>query len=539
MEDYSEINQVNVAELKDLIKNGYSYNDLADYLETNSEFYINCEPYIKNYSCAAISKDSKYLILGSYGRFEIIVWSIEKNRILYPLSGHSNQVISLFIDSDFLYSSSSDGEVFKWVLEKNSQHKEILRIQQGLNEIFVNSDKSLLFGSDLSGSVLIIDLIQEAIISNFNPSLGWNSGFVVCEKYKILVIGSQDNIIRFWDYSGSVKGHVNLLNTGITIIEKSLDDEWLAIGSYDNFVLVIKSNDPDINFFIGNKKSTVLSIKFLNQDKNLAYSSSDLFIQLWDIQNKCLISSISHTCKVFNLILVNHSKLFGLTKLGEVIEFDKKNLNDTRINNDNKVIFLSPSATRDGKFIMGINDKSIIVYNILDRNAKIFKGHEKELTTLTLVEPLNLIITASNDKSIKLWNLREKSLIITLNIHLTPVKSILIHSTKMISLSQDSLNFSDLISFSLDYSIKYIYTWRSRNKVSQIQLSKNKEYLILNECESSYSVSVIELATYNSCSINIGEVFGVSSISSTMHNTYIALISYKCLHVFKMPPLAK
>ena len=535
MDDDLEINQVNLDELKELIESGYSYNDLADYLETTSEFYINCETYIKKYSCLTISPDSKYLILGSYGKFGIIVWSIEQNRILYILFGHSNEVISLFIDSDFIYSSSSEGELFKWVLQKNSQHKEILRLEKGLNEISVSSDKSLLFGSDLYGTLLIIDLIQESLISKVCSSPGWNTGFIVCEKYKTLVTGSQDNIVRLWDYSGNIKALVNLLNTGTTVIEKSLDDEWLAVGSYDNFVLVIKSNDSNEYFFIGNEKSTVFSIKFLNQGKHLAYSSSDRFIKLWDIKNKTLISSIFHTCQVFNLILVDQSKLFALSKSGEVIEFDDKNFDDRKINNENKNYFFNPAATRDGKFIIGVNEKSIIVYNVLDRNTKIFQGHEKELTSLKIVESLNLIITSSNDNSIKLWNMKEKSLITTLNIHRTPVIYILIHSSIMISLSEDKLNFSNLKSFSLDHSIAY--RGRMKNRVSSILLSKNKEYLIINECNSTYTVSVVELATYNACSIDIGDLYGVTTVSSTFHNSYIVLICYRNIHVFKIPPL--
>jgi WD40 repeat protein len=386
----------------------------------------------------------------------------------------------------------------------------------------------LLFGNDLLGNVLIFHVKNKGNLAKVCVDSGWNTGFLILEKEMVLVTGSQDSKIRFWDFSGSLKKSFECF-AGVTCIEKSQNEEFLAIGSHNCKILVVQNFTQ--KFHLDDHFSTIISMKFINNDKNLVTSSSLNLINLWKLNTKEKIASVSlkYSSK---WLVVNDDWVFGVSFKGEITKMNTNDLNTLKIDSI-KIPVVSVQMSADSKFLIGFNCKAVFLYDIFNSKPSIFQGHEKEITSIKVKKSANLLVSISDDLTIKLWNIKEKNLRTTLTFHQSPVESFILTKEKLISLSNDLLCIWSFTNDKLDHSISY-KTRSFLPRVDRILLSKSKSILVISEIKLKGEVTLIKLDSLNTLSFEVGEFDSFKSLSIPLQDRYLLISEPLFIHVFRI-----
>jgi len=219
-----------------------------------------------------------------------------------------------------------------------------------------------------------------------------NGKFITCTGNKQLVQfyagkdnSSQDltgNLIELWNNDGKLikklDGHID----GIKAITVSPDSKFLASTSSDNLIMLWSVNDNIVRTLKGHTEK-INSVSFSPDSKIIASVSTGerrFFIEEWGGQSEIKLWQT-------NGELIDTIYDYGINN--EIkIKFDLKNNMIAYVNNG-KVINLR-----------GLNNKS----NIL------IKGHEERIKDIDFIPGTNLIISAGNDNTIKIWNLKGEQL---------------------------------------------------------------------------------------------------------------------------------
>jgi WD40 repeat protein len=80
-------------------------------------------------SCYAISKDFRYLAIGSH-RGTAVVWNVENGTVSEELSGHDEKIVCISFSKDgrHLATASMDRTAIIWSLGVNDNEKKVLSL---------------------------------------------------------------------------------------------------------------------------------------------------------------------------------------------------------------------------------------------------------------------------------------------------------------------------------------------------------------------------------------------------------------------------
>jgi WD40 repeat protein len=246
----------------------------------------------------------------------------------------------------------------------------------------------------------------------------------------------------------------------------------------------------------------------------LASGSQDQFIKIWNVLSldeeekkyKCISTMKGHTDYIFSLLNIHENKLLSGGRDDQIIEWD---VNDYHINinegeqkeiHNNNVSTYYPNGKIEQKYpiygpekipetqynkIKSIFSKAIFVHcmkklsnnniaycgrdetiKIINSNLKIIKilkGHENTIFSLDELYP-NILITASADKMVKIWDLQKNKCLITYKGHKDEVHSVVALKNKK----------GEFASASIDKTIKILcYNYNPEMKGNEIKLIKN------------------------------------------------------------------
>ncbi len=240
-------------------------------------------------------------------------------------------------------------------------------------------------------------------------------------------------------------------------------DRTMRIYSINNFKIekILKGHIDDVSCIILDKN-----------DKNIIYSGSDdKTIKIWNLKNgKCLNSFKAHDEILFDLTIINNNKY--LISCAEETEIHIYKISEILLSNiipykiinyhKNSVTKLFSIENNINCFLIsGSCDSNINLYDINNFNLinQLF-GHNGTIYSFEYFYDKNYLISGSEDKSIKIWNLFNYECIYTFeNAHFNDITSL--------NFTND---FKSLFSSSIDETI---IKWNFKNY--------KKEYIIKSE----------------------------------------------------------
>ncbi|EDX87892.1 hypothetical protein S7335_5605 [Synechococcus sp. PCC 7335] len=412
----------------------------------NGELVQCFDDYSDRVFCVSFSPDGKLLATGSEDR-QVKVWDLKTGHLLHQLKGHTDEVRSVAFlptqqPSSTLASASYDGTVRLWHAIKG----ECLAVLGG----------SELSDSELSGSnVSDSDRSDSNRLSSvaFSPdglvlASGGASGYLHLWHVKTkkawqlldaqqpirsiafspdgntVAVGANDGNIWRWNY-----------RTGESLQMLSGHTSWISAITYSpNQMLASGSEDRSVRIWRGNLclrqlqgySNGIWSVAFNRQGTLLASGNQDRDLRLWSVQTGELLSTLrGHKSWIWSVSFSPTRPTVASSSEDQTIRiWDIQSQQQKYVLTGHGDAVLSLLHAPDGSLWSGSLDGTLKQWSEEGICLQTLNSHDGGVWTVALSLDGQLLLSGSQDQTIKLWNPVSGSVIDTLNGHQSWIRSV-------------------------------------------------------------------------------------------------------------------
>ncbi len=247
---------------------------------------------------------------------------------------------------------------------------------------------------------------------NYRVFKGHNSGIksiaYVPGKNEFYTAGLDGQVLK-WNTEGREQTY-QVVYTDASIVEVlavSPDAAWLACGSGNSSIRMIPLQGNSDHYELKGHTGKIKSLVF-SYDGNYLYSASlDGKVLKWDLAARTSQDVTTGTMQITSIdISSNGNYLAGINNEGNVIVWDPENKTETfRIENTGKDIKVIRFKPDENILTVGYIDGNLELWDIADRKIiSEVKAHTAQINDIRFNPLQNQMATASNDKSIKIFN---------------------------------------------------------------------------------------------------------------------------------------
>jgi U3 small nucleolar RNA-associated protein 12 len=303
------------------------------------------------------------------------------------LTGHRNDIRALALSSDDrMLASASSGGLKIWNI-KTQNCLRTLECGYALCAAFLPGDKIVVVGTK-EGDLELYDIAASSLLDKISAHEGAVWTLQVHPDGKSLITGSADKSVKFWNFEivqeeipGTkrttprlklVQSRILKVNDDVLCIQFSPDSRLLAVSTLDNTVKVFFVDSLKLFLNLYGHKLPVLNMSISSDSKLIATCSADKNVRIWGLDfGDCHRALFGHEDSIMQIAFIPHP-----------------------VDGDEKHIFFSASKDRLIKSWDG--DKFEQIQKI--------KGHHGEIWAMTVARTGDFIVTASHDKSIRIWS---------------------------------------------------------------------------------------------------------------------------------------
>ncbi|MDP2208951.1 MAG: WD40 repeat domain-containing protein [Bacteroidota bacterium] len=251
-------------------------------------------------SSLAISSDGHWLasgsdskdIFGEHGTFEIIIWNLKTNKILYHLSGHEASIQSLAFNPDgsTLVSGDSKGTLKVWDvltgLEITSSKEN-----EWLNTLVFTPNGKLIIGEENFAKKLKVWTANPLqLIAQITVGVETNN-IDISPTGEMIAIGCYKQF-KIWSFPQKDFLKSNDFESRIHCVKYSPNGKLIAGGLGEGDIVLWETDQYTPIATLKGHFLPVLSVSFSRDNSLLVSGSSDQTIRLWDIKKQVELSSL-------------------------------------------------------------------------------------------------------------------------------------------------------------------------------------------------------------------------------------------------------
>ncbi|KAL1657122.1 beta transducin [Didymella pomorum] len=303
------------------------------------------------------------------------------------LAGHRNDVRALALSSDDrMLASASSGGLKIWNI-KTQNCLRTLECGYALCCAFLPGDKIVVVGTK-EGHLELYDIAASSLLDKMEAHEGAVWTLQVHPDGKSLITGSADKSVKFWNFeivqeeiAGTKRTMPRLklsqsrilkLNDDVLSLRFSPDSRLLAVATLDNTVKVFFVDSLKLFLNLYGHKLPVLNMSISSDSKLIATCSADKNVRIWGLDfGDCHKALFGHEDSIMQISFIPHP-----------------------VDGDEKHIFFSASKDKTIKSWDGDKFQQI----------QKFRGHHGEIWAMTMARTGDFIVTASHDKSIRIWS---------------------------------------------------------------------------------------------------------------------------------------
>ncbi len=313
----------------------------------------------------------------------------------------------------------------------------------------ISNNKVILVVGLSNGAIKLWSLEDNSLLSKFknaHDNYVWCLAYLNINGVNTLFSGSGDKTIKLWNINNfkplkTIKAHEGCIRSLITV---SIGKENFLISGGDDFYIKIWDSvkGDHLNTFVGHQNIVYVlkNTSINNKSEVLISGSRDRSIKIWNFPTGILSKSIdAHNDRIRTLMITN-------------INTSNKN---NSINSINEVTNTSTTSEASGTIkviISGSDDRSIKIWNMETYELINFisGAHENAILIFKIFKVKNreLLISGGRDKSLKLWDID--------NGELCLVREIKAHNDFVYDFTTFIQNFQNsIVSVSEDKTIKF------------------------------------------------------------------------------------
>ncbi|MBW4499030.1 MAG: WD40 repeat domain-containing protein [Scytonema hyalinum WJT4-NPBG1] len=339
-------------------------------------------------------------------------------------------------DGNLVASEANNGTVSLWNLQ-GELSVELKGHQKPVKNLSFSPNGQLIASASDDSTIRLWNF-QGQELKKIAGHKGPVSGLSFSPDGQLLASTGEDGFVRVWNLQGKLVEEWNAQQDKLWDIVFSLDSQQLATAGGNGTVKVWNLQGQELEKFVDPKqelekfvghKGPVRSVSFSPDGQQLASSSDDTMVRIWDLQgrelkkfeNKKYASSVSAIS-----LSRDGKKIVSGGKDGTIRFWDlqgqplgepfKGHLGDV------KSVAFSPDGK---KIVSGGKDGTIRLWDLQGQSlGEPFKGHLGDVKSVAFSPDGKKIVSGGKDGTIRLWNLQGQPLSKPFEDHLGDVNSV-------------------------------------------------------------------------------------------------------------------
>lgn len=226
-----------------------------------------------------------------------------------------------------------------------------------------------------------------------------------------LLTGSADNTIKVWDTStgeelATLKGHRELVFS----VRFNESQDKIISGSWDGTIRVWSASDYSQLQYLTLEKASSYDTHFFNDDIYALSAGLDKSLRLWEIDSKQAVREFTgHTDIIHSVAKHPYSpQIASVSWDGKIKIWDVASGLQTKKYDHHKGPVYGVAYNASGTEIAtGGADRKIFITDLSSGTIKAtLIGHTSAVTTVSYVPSESLLVSASDNGEVKIWNLR-------------------------------------------------------------------------------------------------------------------------------------
>jgi WD40 repeat protein len=229
-----------------------------------------------------------------------------KGKNYNSFKGHEGAVKALAFlpDKSVFFSAGADGKILRWDMGMSNLTPQVLIKNNSVNRsMAISSNGRWLACGTGTSSIQIFNLNQP----NSDPIMkeghkGWIGDIEFIQGKDVLISSSEDRTIMYWDLLSNQNRTIVTNNTRIRTICLSNDGKYVYGGTEDGFVMRWSIDNGESKVIYDNKNNTIYALSFNSGGSKLACGDKNGFIIVLNPSTGKVISRVQgHTARVLDL----------------------------------------------------------------------------------------------------------------------------------------------------------------------------------------------------------------------------------------------
>ncbi len=376
-------------------------------------------------SCVVLAQNDSHII-ASNGNREIRCWDLKTGELLGTFRGHSDNMrgLCLIPKRELLVSVSDDMSIRVWNMQDYTCQHIIQREEGKIFAVsFLQGNQIITGGTDRC--LRVWDFTTGECLQVLEGHTRDVTGVASCGKGKWAVSTSWDKTIRVWDV---VSGECVHVLTGhkdkISQVYISSDEKWILSSSWDCTVKVWEMETGRCTRTIGTKQEGHI-YSFAWGDSGLVITGNNRTLQIWELRSGLPEAPFAVVPPQKSEELLNNQNLFQekLILIDQAIaEKDwPKAIEELALARSISGYTHAPQCLELWNFLAKYAGRGKLRGAWFDKSLK---GHSGRVNGAAINETGQFTLSASDDKTIRMWNIKEEKEEYTLEGHQTAVTHI-------------------------------------------------------------------------------------------------------------------
>jgi len=359
------------------------------------------------------------------------LWNVLTGECSHILSGHIALVwaVAFSPQGDQVASASRDKTIRIWDANSGDCRHLLEGHGDGVSGIVYSLKGDQVFTGSEDGAVRVWDVQSKMC----RRTMTGHSGAVFCvalsPKGDMVASGSHDKTARLWDVSVGGSLHVsNSHSQWVMDVKCSPDGKLIASGSGDSTIRFWDAETGGCRRILSGSRETILGVAFSPQGNSICSADADGTVRLWDLETGSCSHILTGHTNVVNSVAhspwgyqVASASLDGTVRLWSTITGDNYGI---LIGREDGI--LSVAYSHDGGLIATSSKGSVKLWDVRTTTCILtLTGHGHYGVQDVAFSPQgHQLASASEDRTVMLWNLTTGECHLTLSGHNSTVRRI-------------------------------------------------------------------------------------------------------------------
>lgn len=352
-------------------------------------------------STVAINADAQVIVSGSIDG-TIRFWNRESGQTVANIGAHTGPLTSLALHANAqqVLSASADGAVKLWQLPQKLA-KPLVHPDQVISTA-VSPDGTKLLTGCADKQVRVWDIASGTAKTFGSPTVAITA-VAFSPTGALIAAAGADKSLTVWNFVDGKEVKKAMLPAAIQALALSVDGKFASAGLSDNSIQLVDLTMGKVTKTLTGHTGPVAELTYTPKGDQLVSVSADKSARVWDIAAGSAKTTIDHGAPILSMALTKDGTKLVTAGTDKTIKLwtlaDGKPAGTIASLAEIRGVALSPDGSR---LVVGGADSQARLYG-LDGTLLEFFTHEGPVVGVGFAGDARRVITASSDKSARLW----------------------------------------------------------------------------------------------------------------------------------------